>query len=346
MSKKKNTKKIIITIIPILIIAVAYKSWDLYNDIWRANVVLANDMDYLYIKSNSTFEDVANQLVDKKMIKNKNSFEWVAKRKHYTNHVHPGKYKIKSGMSNNDLLNLLRSGKQEPVNVVFNNIRTKNDLAEAISKQIEVNKTEFLTFLNDNKFMAKYKLNSENALTLFIPNTYQMVWNTNAEKFIERISKEYDKFWDNEKRKQADKVGLTLPEISILASIVEQESNKNDEKPTIAGVYINRLRKDMLLEADPTLKFAANDFTIKRLLNKHKQIDSPYNTYMYKGLPPGPICLPSIPSIKAVLNYQNHSYIYFCAKEDFSGYHNFAKTYEQHLVNAKKYQKKLDESHI
>ncbi|MDD5571995.1 MAG: endolytic transglycosylase MltG [Bacteroidales bacterium] len=345
--KKKNYKIALLIVSAILLIFIISALYNIYKEIYGNNTnVFQKEYEYIYIKSNSDFNDVVSQLVEKKIIKDRESFEWVAEMKKYKKHIHPGRYKITNEMNNNELVNLLRSGKQTPVELVFQCVRTKADFAEIISNQIEADKTELLSLLNNGDYMKKYGLNNENALVLFIPNTYQIYWNTTAEKFIERMAKEYNRFWNNDKKKKAGEAGLTPPQVSVLASIVEQETNMNTEKPIIAGVYINRLRNNKELEADPTLKFALNDFTIKRILNKHKDIVSPYNTYMHKGLPPGPICIPSASSISSVLNYAKHGYIYFCAREDFSGYHNFAKTPEQHLINAGKYQRKLDELNI
>jgi UPF0755 protein len=200
--------------------------------------------------------------------------------------------------------------------------------------------------LNDKDKLSKYGLNPDNILTVFIPNTYQLFWNSSIEDFMNKMGDAYKKFWTEDRKNKAQNIGLDQTEVSVLASIIQSESTRKDDKPIIAGVYLNRLQKGMPLEADPTLVWALNDFSIKRVLNKHKKIDSPYNTYMYKGLPPGPITLPSIESLDAVLNAQKHNYLYFCAKEDFSGYSNFAETLTEHLKNAKKYQKGLSERGI
>ena len=249
-------------------------------------------------------------------------------------------------MSNRELVSLLRSGKQVPVRLVFNNIRTQKQLTASLSKQLEVNATALSNLLNDNEYMKPMGLNAENSLSLFIPNTYEIYWNTSADQLLSRMKREYDKFWNTSRLAKAQKANLSPIQVSIIASIVQQESNKEDERPIIAGVYINRFRKDWKLEADPTLVFALGDFTINRVLNVYKSVESPYNTYLHKGLPPGPICLPSSRAIDAVLNYKHHDYMYFCAKEDFSGYHNFAVTYQEHLNNAKKFQQALDKRGI
>jgi UPF0755 protein len=200
--------------------------------------------------------------------------------------------------------------------------------------------------LNDPDYVKKFGFTTENIISMFIPNTYEVYWDIPAEKFMERMNKEYTSFWTDQRKARLKAIGLTQLQAITLASIVEKESNKNDEKPDIAGVYMNRYKQGWLLQADPTLVYAMGDFTIKRVLNAYKKIDSPYNTYKYAGLPPGPICLPSISSIDAVLNYRQHNYMYFCAREDFSGYHNFAVTMNEHLVNAARYQQALDRQGI
>jgi UPF0755 protein len=245
-------------------------------------------------------------------------------------------------MSNNELVNLLRSGVQEPIKLVFNEARTKNDFIDVISKQIEADKDELQKLINDDTYLNDLGVNSKNVLTLFIPNTYQVYWNTSAKQFIERMAKENEKFWTKNRIQKAQKLNLTKAEVSTLASIVQQESRVVDEQPIIAGVYLNRLKKGMRLQADPTVIFAIGDFTIKRVLNVHLEYDSPYNTYKYAGLPPGPICISYSTTIDAVLNRKAHNYIYFCAKEDFSGRHNFAANIAQHDINAAKFRRALN----
>lgn len=300
----------------------------------------------LYIHTGATYDQVLTSLESEGLIKSMFTFKFVAGRMNYANHVKPGKYILKPGMGNYKLIQMLRSGIQEPVILVFNNIRTKQEFASRISKQLEADSVTILDHLNDKAFMQNFGLNTENALTLFIPNTYQLWWNTTTDEFFKRMAQESKHFWDQERLDKAAAINLKPNQVVILASIVEKESNKNDEKPVIAGVYLNRLRKGMLLQADPTLVFAWNDYTIRRVLNVHKNINSPYNTYKFKGLPPGPIYLPDSKSIDAVLNYTHHDYIYFCAREDFSGYHNFASTPEAHHLNAIRYQKALDARNI
>ena len=241
----------------------------------------------------------------------------------------------------------MRSGKQTPIKVTFNNLRNKEQLAGKIASQIEADSLSILNYITDTIFLNKLQLNTDNVACLFIPNTYEFYWNTSVEGFVNRMVKEYSNFWNSSRKKKAAEIKLNYYQVAVLASIVEKEQSiKRDERPEIAGVYLNRLKKRMKLESDPTLIFALGDFTIKRVLNKDKKVESPFNTYKNKGLPPGPICIPSINAIDAVLNASEHNYIFMCAKEDFTGYHNFAKTYAKHLVNARKYQKALNKRKI
>lgn len=344
MANKNNKKKrnVIVALIVLFVVG-ALAGYNYYNKIWGDNVVdNEQGFHYLFIKTGSQFEDVMESLKEEEILHSVDNFKWVAEKKGYTKKVKPGRYKIDQNMSNSDIVNMLRIGKQDPVKLEFNSIRTASQLAGSIGQQLEVDSVELLALFNDEDYLKGKGFTPENAIAVFIPNTYSINWNINAKALFERMCKEYDKFWNSNRRALAKAIELTPTEVSTLASIVEQESAKNDEKPVVAGVYLNRLRKDMLLEADPTLIFAAGDFSIRRVLNVHKEINSPYNTYMYKGLPPGPICVPSASSIDAVLHYKKHDYLYFCAKETLDGYHNFAENYKEHLANAKRYQAALD----
>ena len=323
--------------------------YKIYTSIYQPNIVLASDYneEYLYIPTGSNFNDVLDILNQKGLLINTESFKWLSKTKNYTENIKPGRYKINRELNNNDLINLLRSGNQKPINLTFNNVRRIEDLAGKISRQIEADSTKIMSILHDTVFLNNNNLNQNNAACIFIPNTYEFYWNTNANDFVNKMLNEYKFFWNKKRLNKAKDIGLSIIEISTLASIVEKEQNiKKDEQPMIAKLYLNRLKKGMKLESDPTLVFALNDFTIKRVLNKDKKIKSKYNTYMYKGLPPGPICIPSISAIDAVLNPIEHNYLFMCAKEDFSGYHNFARTYAKHLINARKYQKELNKRKI
>jgi UPF0755 protein len=354
MSKNKNKeekpgklKLILLSIFLLIIVGGCILGYSGWKRIYSPNVKVSTEKPvYLYVRTGSDFNDVVSSFKLHHYLENIKSFIWVAGRKHYTSKVLPGRYRLKDGMSNNELLNMLRAGKQEPVKLIFFGIRKKEELVHRVASRLETDSLALLNALNNNSLLKKYHLNKDNILTLFIPNTYQLNWNNTPEQFLDRMAKEHDAFWTDEKKKKAEEIGLSKVEVSVLASIVQSESNKDDDKPVIAGVYINRLHRDMPLEADPTLVWALNDFTIKRVLNEHKKIESPYNTYKYTGLPPGPITLPTIPSLDAVLNYEKHNYIYFCAKEDFSGYSNFACTLKDHMANARRYQHELSKRKI
>lgn len=334
------------TVAALLLICLGF-GWKVYQKVFFPNVQTNNqEAAYLFIPTGSGIDDVLNILEEKDLLLDKASFLFTAKQLKYDQSVKPGRYRLKEGMNNKELISLLRSGRQTPLNVVFNNIRTKDQLAARIGEQIEASPKAILNLLNDPDYVHELGFTTESVLCLFIPDTYEMYWNTSADQFIKKMLAEYKKFWNRKRTDQALKMNFSPVEVSILASIVQQESNQDDEKPIIAGVYINRLKKDWKLEADPTLVFALGDFSIKRVLSVYKEIDSPYNTYMYQGLPPGPICLPTKVSVDAVLNYSQHSYMYFCAREDFSGYHNFASSYVQHLINARKFQRALNKRGI
>jgi UPF0755 protein len=311
----------------------------LYGYFFRPNVVSGDhSYTFLCIPTGSRFDDVCRILESKNVLKNKTTFEWVSRRMKYPDKVKPGRYRIKDGISNYRLVSLLRSGRQEPVRLTFMNIRTLEEFAGKISRQIEADSLSLLSLLRDPFYLKQYDVDPANSFVLFIPNTYEFFWNTSAKGFMSRMAMEKEKFWNSTRMQKCRAAGLSVAQVVTLASIVEKETNKDPEKPVIAGVYLNRLRHGWPLQADPTIIFAWNDYRIKRVTGYHLKIQSPYNTYIYKGLPPGPVCLPSISSIDAVLDFQNHHYYYFCAKYDLSGYHVFAETLEEHNRNAKKYQ--------
>ena len=334
------------SIVLVLAIAAGTGAFLFYKEFLKPNVQITKPKPYLFIPTGSTFEDVVKILVQQKLLVNEKTFRWTADRMKYINNVKPGKYLLKPKMNNKELITLLRSGEQTPVLVIFNNIRTKDQLAQKVSEQIEAPAMAILNLLEDRDYTRQLGFTPENILSLFIPDTYEFYWNTSADRFIHKMKTEYDKFWNDSLRQVAKNMGFKPAEISVIASIVQQETRRDDEKSLIAGVYINRYKKGWRLEADPTLVFALGDYSINRVLSVYKQIDSPYNTYMYAGLPPGPICLPTVASLRAVLNYTKHNYMYFCARDDFSGYHSFAVTYDQHLLNAHRFQKALNKRGI
>ncbi len=344
-SKFRNTVRILIIL---LILGLSGGAYFVYQAIFSANVWIANEKGEfnIYIKPTDTFEDLKKQLYANGLIIHRANFEYWAKYKNYDQKLKPGMYKINNGLSNEDLINKLRAGDQDPVRLIFNNIRLKKDFAAKISELIYVDSTELLKMLNDSLLSSKYGFSSETFKSMFIPNTYFVNWNTSAEKFIERMNYEYKQFWTEERLKKAQAHDLSPIEVSILASIIEKETQQNAEKATIAGVYLNRLKRGWRLQADPTLIYALGDFTIKRVLTEYMNFNSPYNTYKYTGLPPGPICIPSISSIDAVLTAEDHSFFYFCAKPDYSGFHNFAKNNIGHNINAQAYRRFLNRERI
>ena len=307
-------------------------------------VINLGDLDHawLYIPSGGGFNQVKDSLYSHDYVSKKKLFENYVELGKYDQYFKPGRYLLKNRMSAHELVNMLIRGLQTPVKVSFHSIRKRDELAGKVARQIEADSLSLLKLFSDENFLTQYNITPLTLFTMTIPNTYEMWWNSTAEEFVARMATESTKFWQGNRAKKADSIGLSIPEVVILASIIEKETSKNDEKPMIAGVYINRLHKKWPLQADPTLIYAWNDFTIKRVLDLHKEIISPYNTYKNPGFPPGPICLPSISSIDAVLNYRNHQYMYFCAKEDFSGYHIFSSTLIEHNRNAKRYQEALN----
>ncbi len=346
MNASRVIKIISISLI-LLLIAGSVKFYDLYQAIYAPSVRIKNDTKhYLFIKTGANYDTVIRQLEEADILRSVKNFEWTAKRKNYPNHINPGRYLIKHRMSNNELVNLLRSGKQDPVQLTFNNIRDMKQLAGRVAEQLELDSLSLHEYITDSSIYAKYGMNVHTMPCMFIPNTYEVYWNISREAFVERMNKEYKNFWDKTRMNKAEKAGMAPEEVISLASIVNMETQQENEKKRIAGVYVNRIKKGMRLQADPTVVFAVGDFSIRRVLNKHRKIDSPYNTYKYSGLPPGPICLPEISSIDAVLNYEKHRYLYFCAKPDFSGYHSFARTLNQHNRNAKAYQRELNKRRI
>jgi UPF0755 protein len=348
MDQKKTSsgilKKFIIALVIIIILALGFTGFFYYLRYFGPNVT--DKQEYLYIHTGATFNDVYKTIKDEQIVKDTTTFSWAAQNMNYVNRVKPGKYRLKSGMSNRRLINMLASGTQEPITLSFHNLRLKEDFAGLVSKKIEPDSTAIINLLDSSKFVEKYGFTPDNVYCMFIPNTYQLYWNTSPEKFFKRMYANYEKFWTPEKKQQAATINLSPVQVSILASIVDAEALHDDEMPTVAGLYLNRLKKGMKLEADPTIIFAIHDFTIKRVLNKYLSFNSPYNTYLHTGLPPGPIMMPSVNALNAVLNYKKSGYIYMCAKEDFSGYHNFATNMADHLVNARKFQHALNERNI
>jgi len=335
--------KWIVVIFIIAVVGGGIRGFQLYKYIFLPNI---NTPGSIIIPLNATYEQVLDSLRKHEIIQDYKAFDWVAKRKNYAKLIKPGKYLLDKGLNTNEILNMLRSGNQQPVQVTFNNLRFISELAGAVSKYIQPDSVELLKKFTDPATFEKYGFTESTFHCMFIPNTYEFYWTTTADQFLERMSMEYKHFWNEERRNKATELGLTPEEVMTVASIVQEESNKKDEKPIIAGLYLNRIKRGMPLQADPTVKFALGNFRIKRVLKSHLEVESPYNTYKYPGLPPGPINFPEIGSINAVLNAAKTPYIYMCAREDFSGYHNFAKTLSAHNENARKYRQALDAQDI
>ena len=300
----------------------------------------------IYIPTGSSYEQVMDTLESKLIIKNRKIFVWLANKKHYPSLIKPGRYIIDKDLTYNSLINLLRSGRQSAVRITFSNVLTLNQIAGKIGKQIEADSSQIVEFLSDDSNYIGDGFKKENIISIFIPNTYEFYWDTNAKELYNKMLKEYRLFWNDQRLSKAKEKGLNPIEVSILASIIDDEVVKNDEKPRIAGVYLNRLKRGIPLQACPTIKFALNDFSITRVLKKYLLVDSPYNTYKHSGFPPGPIGCATIDGIDAVLNAEKHDYIFFAAKADFSGYHNFSRTLAEHNRYASLYQKELDKRKI
>ena len=280
------------------------------------NFAPARGTTYVYIRPDDTFDDLCRQLIDSAGCRQMETFRLAARA--------------------------LRRGNQSPVRITFQNVRLKHDLSERLADQLMVDAPAIESLLDDSTYCANLGFTPETIKAMFIPNTYEVYWNIPADKLLRRMKREYDAFWTEARRNRAEQIRLTPVEVSILASIVEEESAIPDEYPTIAGLYLNRLYRGMLLQADPTVKYAVGDFALQRILDRHKEVDSPYNTYLYPGLPPGPLRVPSITAIDAVLHHAQHDYIYMCAREDFSGRHNFASTLAEHNQNALRYRQELN----
>jgi UPF0755 protein len=298
------------------------------------------------VNDGTSVNALTDTLLSMGALKNRKSFVTAARLKSFAGPVKPGSYRIEKGASNNQIINMFRAGRQSPVNVTFNNVRTLNDLAGKISGQIEADSAEIMTFFADNSNYSDDGFTNQTVISVFIPDTYQFYWTTDAGEFYERMLREYKKFWNDDRLASAAAAGLKPLEVSVLASVIDEETSMNDEKPRMAGVYLNRLRLGIPLQSDPTVKFALNNFAIRRVLKQHLNVDSPYNTYIHRGLPPGPIRCPTSTAIDAVLNAEKHDFIYFVAKSDFSGYHKFSKTLAEHNRYASEYQRELNKRKI
>ena len=340
MSKKK-------ILIPLIVFSTLLSTTSVYTYqmLFSPNFLINHPDKMIIIDDDTDFKGLTNQLIEDTLLNDVISFSFLSKLMKYSENIKEGAYKIKMNMSNYDLISMLRAGNQTPINITFSYSRKINDLAQKISEKLKISEKDLMDFITENS-QSNYGFDNQNIIGMFLPDTYEVYWDITPKNLLDRMKSEYDKFWNSERITKLERVNLSKNEVITLASIVASETNKIDEADRIAGVYINRLRKNMLLQADPTLIYAANDFSIRRVLNKHKKIKSPYNTYMNKGLPPGPIRLSPKKYIDAVLNFENHRFIFFCAKDDFSGYHEFAITLSEHNKNARKFQRALNKRKI
>lgn len=344
MTKKRKLFAYALVLVSTVAASFAFYFWQVYTS---PNLNVKGEETFvLYIPEGASYDQVLDSLRAHRMIHDEIAFGFMTRRKSYRDNVKPGRYEIAPNSSNNTVVSKLLSGRQDPVKLTFNNVRTKEDLARKIGNRLAFDPQILVEKLNNDSVVQHLGFNRATVMNMFLPDTYFIYWTVSPDDFLERMKTEYTKFWNSERLEKAAGIDLTPDEVGTLASIVQSETNKKDEMPVVAGVYINRLAIGMPLQADPTVKFAVGDFTLKRILHKHLAVDSPYNTYKNKGLPPGPIALPERVALDAVLNYEKHNYTYFSAKEDFSGYHNFAENFTQHLKNAQKYQSALNQRGI
>ncbi|KAB7530969.1 endolytic transglycosylase MltG [Flagellimonas olearia] len=342
-------KKILWTVALLGLLVCGLVAYQIYNAIFSPNTQFNNNEAFVYIASDATFTDVKSSLDP--LLKDLSTFEAVAKRKGYVTNIKAGKYALKKGMNNNEIINTLRSA-NVPVRVSFNNQESLESLAGRISEQLEADSVSLLQAFNDSDFLRETNFDEDSKLGMYLPNTYEFFWNTKAEGFRDRMLKEYRAFWNEERLQKAKEQNLTPEQVIALAAVVQKETAKVDERRRVAGVYLNRIRKGILLQADPTVIFAIKketgnyDTIIKRVLYRDLEMDSPYNTYKYAGVPPGPITMPDISSIEAVLNPEKHEYLYFVADVSNFGYHMFAKTLAQHNRNKVQYTRWLNEQKV
>ena len=346
---KKNKKKRFLIPAGICLAAMIAATYYYFFAAMSAN----GDTHYVYVDNDDTIDSVYTKLSEVSKGSALAAFKTLARHSSYADNIRTGRYAVRSGEGAFMVFRHIRNGQQSPVNLVVPSVRTTDRLAAELSKKLMLDSAEICRALNDEAICAKYGYNTQTIAAMFIPNTYDIYWNVSVEKLLDRMQKENHNFWNNERRAKADGMKLTPVQVSTLASIIDEETANNAEKPMVAGMYYNRLilrnaeyPNGMPLQADPTIKFAWKRFDLKRIYNNLLSIDSPYNTYRNPGLPPGPIRIPSIAGIDAVLNHVHHNYLYMCAKEDFSGTHNFARTYTEHLQNAKRYSEALNKRGI
>lgn len=342
---KKKQRNILWAAIAVILLAGAGLAGTMYYFLFAPQFGITQTA-YIYIDRDDTVDSVYHKITLAGEPKNIAGFRYLAEHEDYAAHILTGRYAIRPNDNVRYLFRRLQLGYQTPINLVVPSVRTLDRLARNVARQLMIDSTEIASLLTDTAFCFQIGYTRETLPSLFIPNTYEVYWNMSAEDFVKRMQKEHAAFWNEERRKKAESIGLSPTEVSTLASIVEEETANEAEKPIVAGLYINRLKRGMLLQADPTVKFGLQDFGLRRILYKHLETDSPYNTYKHAGLPPGPIRIPSIRGLESVLNHAHHNYIYMCAKEDFSGTHNFAATSAQHAANARRYRQALDKRNI
>jgi len=342
--EKKNTSKIILAVVVLLLIGGGIYGSKFYKVYFSPNIT--GNSAYLYIKTGSDMDGLYKEIKSKDLLTDLGTFSEAAAKMDLAQHLKPGRYRLSKKLNNRTLINMIKAGNQDPVKLKFHNIRKKEDFAGYVAKNLEADSAAFLEVIDSPSLVQKYGFTTDNIYTMFIPNTYDMYWNTSPIEFFTRMQKEYDKFWTAARKQKAAALNMSPQQVTILASIVDGEALYDKEMPIIAGLYLNRLNRGILLQADPTVIFANNDFTVKRVTNALLRVDSKYNTYKYLGLPPGPIMMPSINAVDAVLNHDKNNYIYMCAKADFSGYHAFAETKAQHEINANAYRAALNKRKI
>lgn len=339
-------KKAALIIIVVLVAAGGFLAWRAWKKIYGGDTGFAQAEQVLLVPRGADLEQVMDSLKAHAIVKDLGMFRWVAERKKYPARIRPGRYVVPRGMSINNLVNKLRSGEQDPVRITFSNVKNLPQLAGRIARNIEADSIEVLKAIMDPATMQRLGFNQATIISLFLPDTYEVWWTVSPEDLIDRLAQEYKRFWNADRQAKARALGLSQSEVSTLASIVQAETGKAADAPMIASVYLNRLRIGMPLQADPTLKYALGLDSLNRILNADKQVESAYNTYAHAGLPPGPINLPEPRYIDAVLSPAKSDYLYFCAREDLSGYSNFSTTYQQHTVNARRYQQALNKRGI
>lgn len=342
--ENKGVRTILLIAVAAVFIVGGYFAFNLYATYFTSNV--SGQQKYLYVHTGANYEAIIKDLADNHGLKNMASFKQAAKKMGLVDAVKPGRYALKKGQNNRSLINMLKAGNQDPVTLKIQNFRKKEDLAAFLGRKLEADSAAFMQIMDSTELVEKNGFTRDNSYTMYIPNSYEMYWDVSPTDFFNKMFKEYSGFWTAERKAKAAVLKLAPAEATILASIVDAEALYDKEMPIIAGLYLNRLHRGILLQADPTVIFANNDFTVKRVTNSLLRVDSRYNTYKYAGLPPGPIMMPSIRAIDAVLSPQQNDYIFMCAKEDFSGFHNFAATQAQHDINARKYREALNKRKI